>query len=209
MLERCRSASVVSGSLSGLVMLCLAGVAEPPVSPVAAVDMHLVLGLAAESSVTVGGPVVVTVTMRNAGSRTVTILPFLFPEHARSVLGGLPLNILSFDIRRADGRAVPSLRLPGEWWRAVLARPRPCDLLGLAVGAFYGRRIILNEGEWAHRLTERGRYEVRARFSSNAREWFEHGLKEKAFASWQLPPGELVKVFSGVLESEPVQIEIR
>ena len=148
-----------------------------------------------------GEPVAVTVTLRNMGGGTIAILPLLFPAYARGVLGGLPINILSFRITR-DDRPVPSLEQPGEWSGAVLARPNAWQLLGLRTGGFYGSRILLNQGEWAHKLNDKGRYSIRARFESDAREWFSRA-PNRFDGLWDPD-----RVFTGVLESNSIEIEI-
>ena len=102
-------------------------------------------------------PIEIAIRFENRSNTSVVVYPALNTVPS----SGWPDNVVMFSIVGPDGNAVP---FRGDDPNAELKRklPEPCDFREVPPGAFFGYRLVLNKGHFAHEFKFPGVYRVSA-----------------------------------------------
>lgn len=147
--------------------------------------------------------IVLRITVENNSGDYIVAYREFFPERLEQ--SRLPLNELSFCIRKASSPCAPFL---GKKVHPQYAAPDPCSLWPLGKGAFFGQSVLLSEGPFQYELTQPGFYFAKARLRTNLRSWLNTYLANNR------PGGEPLryepdKAIEGDLESPEITFELR
>ncbi len=157
---------------------------------------------AVKNKVPLDGDIQVEYRLFNADTCYTIIFSHIFP--LAFVSPNLSKNQITFWIQSPDGSIC---KYSGNPYYPKYAYPNICEYISLGSNCFFGRTISLNKGEFAYSIGKKGKYRIKAVYTTDSKDWLLAHMKKMGLAEADIP-FRLTRVFNGTLVSNEIEIEV-